>query len=118
MSRNYIKRAMEEFENEQETGTEEDTAEGSARTNPESDSGSDISRAPKESPVETIERTEEELDNLKLKDPIKYPSHTDELNQTPSIEAFTEWMPGTEMMNNLSDYFTGFADKINEGKNK
>ena len=118
MSRNYIKRAMEEFENEQEAGTEETTADAGTGSTQEIDNGSSIERAVKESPVETIERTEEELDNLKLKDPIKYPSHTDELHQTPSIEAFTEWMPGTEMMNNLSDYFTRFADKINEGKNK
>ena len=122
MSRNYIKRAMEEFENGQEAGTEEATADGAAEgstgTTPEANNSGSPSRTPKESPVETIERTEEELDSLKLKDPIKYPSHTDELNQTTSIEAFTEWMPGTEMMNNLSDYFTGFADKINEGKNK
>ena len=113
MSRNIIKLAMEEFENGQETGTEEETSEGSTGTNPESDSGSSPECTPTESPVEAIERTEEELDSLRLKDPIKYPSHTDELQQTPSIEAFTEWMPGTEMMNNLSDYFTWFSDKIN-----
>ena len=69
MSRNYIKRAMEEFENGQEAGTEEATADGSAErttgTTPEGDNSGNPERTLKESPVETIERTEEELDNLK-----------------------------------------------------
>lgn len=69
--------------------------------------------------VKQIDLMEESLRKLRDSDPITYPIQVNEGESETNVEevsteSFTQWMPGTEFMTSLSDYFTGFTDKINE----
>ena len=70
-----------------------------------------------------LTRVESDLDSIRKTSPILYPiqvnrdSGESEVDSV-AVEAFTQWMPGTDFMSSVSDFFKSFTTKLGEAADK
>lgn len=70
-----------------------------------------------------LTQVESDLDSIRKTSPILYPIQVNHDSgesevEAVAVEAFTQWMPGTDFMNSVSDFFKSFTNKLGEAADK